>query len=205
MRGDCMGAADPGKAFAHIVEQRLEPYRLVADVPQSQVVARRREQIPPVALVIWHPHDLCRRVGVLEAAAVDELVRLLVELDDAHRVVVLLLEGADRQPEPLIGTHTPVHPIDEPRCRVCVDLFALGAGPLIGHDALACSAKKNSARASDRSHSAARGIGAHLEPARQVARYSPSGTPRAKLPAHAAASGRRARRTGRRPTPPRAG
>ena len=71
-----------------IVEQRLEPHALVVHhVPQPQVVASRREQVAR-AVRLGHPHDLCGGVGVLEAAIVDELVRLLVELHDAHRVVV---------------------------------------------------------------------------------------------------------------------
>mmetsp|Transcript_454 Transcript_454/g.1152 ORF Transcript_454/g.1152 Transcript_454/m.1152 type:complete len:382 (-) Transcript_454:162-1307(-) len=80
-----------------VVQQALQSHALVViHIPQPQVVARRREQVAPGSILIGDPHDLGRRVRVLEPAIIDELVRLLIQLDDAHRVGVLLLKRADR-------------------------------------------------------------------------------------------------------------
>eukprot|EP00302_Diacronema_sp_CCMP2436_P023773 CAMPEP_0179917062 /NCGR_PEP_ID=MMETSP0983-20121128/2607_1 /TAXON_ID=483367 /ORGANISM="non described non described, Strain CCMP 2436" /LENGTH=150 /DNA_ID=CAMNT_0021819721 /DNA_START=574 /DNA_END=1027 /DNA_ORIENTATION=- len=91
---------------AYIVEQALKPGRaILGDVPQAQVVARGRKQVRVRTRLIRHPHDLSGGVGVVELARLDEGLLLLVELHDADGVCVLLLKGADGQPEALVRTH----------------------------------------------------------------------------------------------------
>eukprot|EP00962_Isochrysis_galbana_P023538 scaffold7121_cov121-Isochrysis_galbana.AAC.8 len=114
-------------AWAHVVEQSLQPHALVVnDAPETQIVASRRKHVTACTIGIRHPHDLRGGVRVFEVPDLIELVRFVIQLDDAHRVGVLLFKATYCQPEALVCAHAPVHAVHQPWCGVCVNLFAFG-------------------------------------------------------------------------------
>ena len=87
-------------------------------------------QVGVDALGVGYPHYLGRGVGVIEGGLGLELGGLLVERHDLDAVVVLLHEGAQRQPEPLVRPQAPVHRVDRPGRLVLVDLLPLCLVPV---------------------------------------------------------------------------
>mmetsp|Transcript_15700 Transcript_15700/g.54521 ORF Transcript_15700/g.54521 Transcript_15700/m.54521 type:complete len:294 (-) Transcript_15700:197-1078(-) len=115
-------------ALLVVVQQaHLVDLAAVHHLPQPQVVARRCQQILPARIRVWTPHDLRRRVRVVEQPAREELARLVVELHHLHLVAVLLDEGAHGIAEGILGAfpHAHAQAIHGPRRHVGVDLLLL--------------------------------------------------------------------------------
>ena len=61
---------------------------------------------------------------MLERVPGREVAIVVVKHDDLHLVVVLFDEAAERESEPFVGPHAPVHAVESPWRLVLVDLLA---------------------------------------------------------------------------------
>lgn len=93
-------------------------------LPYPQEISCCSQQIRFLAVFVWDEHDLCCWIGMIKWKLwiCLEITGLIIKLHNFNFVPEILDEGTNSKTHELVFAHTPVHPIDEPRSLIGINL-----------------------------------------------------------------------------------